>query len=55
MKRVFVSEARAKLYWLLDEAATSHEPIQIPGKRNSAVLVSEDERLAKRERGRMTP
>ena len=43
MKTISVSEARAKLYRLLDEAATSHEPIQITGKRNSAVLVSEDD------------
>ena len=37
------SEARAKLYKLLDEAASSHEPIQITGKRNSAVLISEED------------
>ena len=34
------SQARAKLFRLLDEAAISHEPIQITGKRNRAVLVS---------------
>ena len=37
------SEARARLYGLLDETAESHEPIQIRGKRHSAVLVSEDD------------
>ena len=36
-----VTQARAKLYQLLDEAAESHEPIQITGKRVNAVLVSE--------------
>jgi prevent-host-death family protein len=35
------SEARAKLYRLIDEAAESHVPIRITGKRNSAVLISE--------------
>jgi len=37
------SEARAKLYRLIDEAAESHVPITITGKRNSAVLVSEQD------------
>jgi len=43
MTTLSASEARAKLYKLLDEAAASHEPIQITGKRNNAVLVSEDD------------
>lgn len=34
------SEARANLYRLIDEAADSHEPIVISGKRSSAVLLS---------------
>ena len=38
-----VTQARSKLYKLLDEAADSHEPIQITGKRSNAVLVSEDD------------
>ena len=37
------TQARSKLYQLLDEAAASHEPIQITGKRCNAVLVSEDD------------
>jgi antitoxin YefM len=37
------TEARKQLYRLLDEVAQSHEPIQITGKRGSAVLVSEDD------------
>ena len=37
------SEARANLYRLIDRAADSHEPILIAGKRNSAVLVSEED------------
>lgn len=43
MSVLSVSEARAKLYRLIDEATSSHEPIVIKGKRNSAVLVSEDD------------
>jgi prevent-host-death family protein len=38
-----VTQARGRLYQLLDEAAASHEPIQITGKRANAVLVSEDD------------
>ena len=34
------SEARANLYRLIDEAAKSHQPITIAGKRSSAVLLS---------------
>jgi antitoxin YefM len=37
------TQARSKLYQLLDEAAESHEPIQITGKRSNAVLVSEED------------
>ncbi len=38
-----VTQARSKLYQLMDEAAESHEPIQITGKRSNAVLVSEED------------
>ncbi|HEY5894345.1 MAG TPA: type II toxin-antitoxin system Phd/YefM family antitoxin [Chthoniobacterales bacterium] len=38
-----VTQARSRLYQLLDEAAESHEPIQITGKRSNAILVSEDD------------
>ena len=41
MSTLTSSEARAKLYRLIDEAAESHVPIRITGKRNSAVLISE--------------
>lgn len=34
------SEARANLYRLIDQAADSHEPILITGKRSDAVLVA---------------
>jgi len=37
------TEARAKLYSLIDETAASHQPIVITGKRANAVLVSEED------------
>lgn len=43
MTTLTVTEARKKLYTLLDDAADSHEPIQIAGKRHTAVLVAEDD------------
>ena len=43
MKTLTASEARANLYRLLDEAAESHEPIHISGKRANAVLISEED------------
>lgn len=43
MKTISVTQARAKLFKLLDEAASSHEPIHITGKRANAVLISEDD------------
>lgn len=49
MSTLTASEARAKLYRLIDEAAESHTPIRITGKRNSAVLVSEEDWSAVQE------
>lgn len=43
MTTLTASAARAKLYKLLDETASSHEPVQITGKRSNAVLVSEED------------
>ena len=43
MTSLTASEARAQLYRLLDQAAASHEPIQITGRRNNAVLISEED------------
>lgn len=37
------SEARANLYRLIDQAAESHQPIHITGKRTSAVLLSSED------------
>ncbi len=38
-----VTQARSKLYSLIDEAAETHQPITITGKRGNAVLVSEED------------
>lgn len=43
MTSIPVTKARASLYQLVDDAALSHEPIFIAGKRNSAVLLSEED------------
>ncbi len=43
MPTITATEARKKLYHLLDEVSESHEPIQITGKRSNAILVSEDD------------
>lgn len=43
MTTLTASAARAALYQLLDQTAETHEPVQIVGKRNNAVLVSEDD------------
>jgi prevent-host-death family protein len=49
MPTVTATEARAKLYRLIDQAASSHEPIVITGKRANAVLISEDDWRAVQE------
>jgi len=43
MTTLTATEARKRLYSLVDEVKESHEPIQIVGKRSSAVLISEDD------------
>lgn len=43
MQTLSASEARANLYRLMDQAAESHQPIIISGKRNNAVLVSAED------------
>ncbi len=43
MNIINVTEARAKLYNLIDETANTHEPIVITGKRSNAILLSEDD------------
>jgi antitoxin YefM len=43
MTTVTATEARKRLYNLVDNVAESHAPVQIVGKRNSAFLVSEED------------
>jgi prevent-host-death family protein len=43
MSTLTATEARKRLYSLVDDVAESHDPIQIVGKRNSAVLLSEED------------
>ncbi len=43
MQTLTASEARANLYRLIDQAAESHEPVTITGKRTNAVLLSADD------------
>jgi antitoxin YefM len=43
MKTLTATQARTNLYGLIDDAAESHEPIQIRGKRAAAVLVSDED------------
>lgn len=43
MNSMNASEAREKLYRLLDESAAAHEPVLITGPRANAVLVSEED------------
>ena len=43
MTTLTASKARAQLYRLLDKTAASHEPLQITGRRSSAVLLSEED------------
>jgi len=43
MTTLSATEARKRLYNLLDDVALTHEVVQITGKRHSAVLVSEED------------
>ena len=43
MTTLNVTDARSRLYNLIDEASQTHQPIVITGKRGNAVLLSEDD------------
>ena len=43
MTTLTATQARANLFQLLDQTAASHKPIQITGRRNNGVLISEDD------------
>lgn len=43
MTTLNATEARSRLYSLIDEAMQTHRPITITGKRGNAVLISEQD------------
>lgn len=43
MTALTATQARKHLYTLVDKVKETHEPVQIMGKRSSAILVSEDD------------
>ncbi len=43
MKTITATQARNKIYKLIDETVEESKPIQITGKRANAVLVSEED------------
>lgn len=43
MKSLSVTEARKRIYKLLEESSQTHEPVQIIGKNSKAVLIGEDD------------
>ena len=43
MTTLNATEARTKLYSLIDQAAETHQPITITGKRSNAILLSEED------------
>ena len=42
-KIIPVTQARANIYSLMDEASQTHEPILITGKRNNVVMISQED------------
>lgn len=49
MHTITASEACAELAFLIDEAATTHQPITITGARHNAILVAQEDWEAIRE------
>ncbi|MDF1522470.1 MAG: type II toxin-antitoxin system Phd/YefM family antitoxin [Trueperaceae bacterium] len=49
MVTITATEARRRLYQLLDEVAASRQPVQITGRRGNAVLLSDDDWRAVQE------
>ncbi|NOT69394.1 MAG: type II toxin-antitoxin system Phd/YefM family antitoxin [Methylophilaceae bacterium] len=43
MQTLSASAARINLYRLIDETASSHQPVLITGKRGNAVLISQED------------
>ena len=49
MASIKATDARAKIYRLIDEVNETHEPLVITGKRANAVLISEEDWMAVQE------
>ena len=49
MTSITATEARKRLYALVDQVQGSHEPVEITGRRGSAVLVGEEDWRAVQE------
>ncbi|GJM04547.1 MAG: hypothetical protein DHS20C09_05380 [marine bacterium B5-7] len=43
MTTLNATEARSKLYSLIDETSETHQPIVITGKRKNAILLAEED------------
>ena len=43
MRTISVTKARSTLFQLVNEAASSHEPVQITGKKANVVLIAEED------------
>lgn len=43
MNTISATEARTRLYRLIDETAEAHSPLLIKGQRTNAILVSEED------------
>jgi prevent-host-death family protein len=43
MTTISATEARSKMYRLIDEIASNHVPVTITGKRANVVLISEED------------
>ena len=49
MKTITATSARSDLYKIIDSAQSTHEPLQITGKRGNAVLIAESDWRALQE------
>ena len=49
MKNITVTQARKDIYSLVESVEEEHQPIQINGKHNSAILISESDWQAMQE------
>ena len=43
MTSITASDARDRLYRLMDETAAAHEPLLITGKRSNVIMVAEED------------